>query len=131
MEIPISNCPHTGKIRKVVQSLLIKEYDGNLRTHRIIDYFEADGETRSEQVAVGISRELYKQREQKGTTEGSFIDPTTQMFVEAEAPNAIPEIEFFRGIPLSSLPPTVINIGDLLDYLDQVSIQIADSNNKF
>lgn len=131
MEIQISNCPDTGKIRKVVQSMIVKEYDGNIRTRRIIDYFENDGITRSEDLATGITKQLYKQKEQQGTTQNSFIDPITNTFVESDHQNAIPEIEHYRGIQLSSLPGNVTTIGELLDYLDTVSTQISDLNGKF
>lgn len=126
----ISNCPHTGKIRKVLQSLIIKDYDGNLRTHRVIDYFESDGVSRAEDTALGISKELYKPKEQQGTTKNSFINPTTNQFVSEDDENGIPEIEHYRNIPLASLPIQVATIGQLLDYLDVVSTQIADFNNK-
>jgi hypothetical protein len=71
---------------------------------------------------------LYNEKYQAGTTEGSLINPQTQEFVTE---GGIQEIDFYRSLPLSSLPGNITTVGDLLDYLKSVSIQIADINGKF
>lgn len=48
---PITNCPATGKKRVVTSAYIIREPDGNLRTHFVVDCFEDDGITRAETVA--------------------------------------------------------------------------------
>jgi hypothetical protein len=131
MEVQISNCPHTGKIRKVISSLIIRERNGHLRTSRVIDYFEEDGTTRSESVTEGISKVIFATKEQLGTTEGSYINPLTNEFTTEDDPNGVPEIDVYRDMSLATLPPEVTTVGQLLDYLELISIQLADANGRF
>ncbi|NOS92093.1 MAG: hypothetical protein HOP30_09240 [Cyclobacteriaceae bacterium] len=126
--IEISPSVATGKRRFVTKSKIELDWNGQMKTERIIEYFEQDGETLSRDVATGIEKALYNEKYQSGTTEGSFIDPQTQAFVTE---GGIPEIDFYRSLPLSSLPSGVTTVGALLDYMKSVSIQIADLNGKF
>jgi hypothetical protein len=129
--ISISNCPATGKKRKVVSVELKQEADGNFTMLRAIEYFENDGETKAIENSVGLSRELFAQKELPGTTSGSFINPITKQFTSQSDPEGIPEADFYRSIPISSLPAGVTTLGDVIDYMIASSIQIADLNNKF
>jgi hypothetical protein len=135
--IQLSNCPHTGKKRFVTQTQLVKEIDGNIRVHRIINYFEEDN-TPTLLSATGLALELFKEKEQQGTTRYNWIDPQTQEYKEPEydqegnvSNGVIPELQFFLSLPLSTLPGNITTVGDLITFLETYSIQVADFNGKF
>lgn len=131
MNIAISNCPETGKLRKITNAMVVLEYDGNFRIHRLVNYFEPDGVTLSETTTLGISRDMYKQREQQGTTRDSWLDPQTNIFVDPGTEGAVLELDHLMNRPLNELPAEVTTVKELIEYMIAVSTTIADQNNKF
>jgi hypothetical protein len=142
MSIDISNCPATGKKRKVIGTLIIKEIDNNLRLHNTVDYFEDDGTTRAEDAAPRATRHLYRPIEVIGTTSGSWINPTTGQLFNGDLgehtnqdgsikDGLVPEVDYYRGIPCTTpISPNVMTVGDLLDFLNAQAVQLANLNGK-
>lgn len=135
---PITNCPATGKKRAVTGAYIIREPDGNLRTHFVVDCFEDDGITRAETVAPQSIAHLFRPREVQESTKGRFINTQTKEFKNTNLdgsgnpiPNVIAEKDFYNNIPCTSpAAPGVSNVGELLDFMINSAIQIAESNNK-